>query len=139
LSTEFNGTAITTLINDRKPFVVENSVQQDGNGGYVVNTTETQAYSYMSGLPAGANLLDASFLKLREAAITYSFPKASIGAFNGITVGLFGRNLKYWVAKENTFADPEVGGVGGASDAAGVETTTTPTARSFGAEVRLNF
>jgi hypothetical protein len=139
LSTEFNGTAQTTIINNRQPYVVENSVQEDGSGGYVVNTTETNAYSYFRGSPASINLLDASYLKLREVAISYNIPTAKMGAFRGITVGIFGKNLKYWVAKENTFADPEVGGVGGASDAVGVETTTTPTSRSFGAELRLNF
>lgn len=135
LNTEFNGTASTTLLNDRQPFVVENSVTSDGNA----NTTETNAYSYFRGAPASSYLLDASYLKLRELAISYSLPSSKLGVFKGITIGLFAKNLKYWVAKENTFADPEVGGVGGASDAVGVETTTTPTSRSFGAELRLNF
>ncbi len=139
LSTEFNGTAQTTVIYDRQPFVVENSVQEDGSGGYVVNTTETNAYSYFRGAPAGINLLDASYLKLRELAVSYNIPTTKMGVFKGITVGVFAKNLKYWVAKENTFADPEVGGVGGASDAVGIETTTTPTSKSFGAELRLNF
>jgi hypothetical protein len=78
-------------------------------------------------------------LKLREVAVSYAIPTKKLGVFRGITIGLFAKNLKYWVAEENTFADPEVGGVGGASDAVGIETTTTPTSKSFGAEVRLNF
>ncbi|HOY04436.1 MAG TPA: SusC/RagA family TonB-linked outer membrane protein [Saprospiraceae bacterium] len=139
LSTENNGTAITTLLNDRQPFVVENSVKEDGVGGFVANTTETDAYHFYRGAPAGNYLLDASYLKLREVAISYNIPTGKMGAFKGITVGLFAKNLKYWVAKENTFADPEVGGVGAASDAVGIETTTTPTSKSFGAELRLNF
>ncbi len=72
-------------------------------------------------------------------AISYTIPTGKMGVFRGITIGVFGKNLKYWVAKENTFADPEVGGVGAASDAVGLETTTTPTSKSFGAELRLNF
>ncbi len=139
VSTEFNGTALTTLIADRKPFVVANSVQADGNGGFTPNTTETNAYAFLRNQPAGNYLIDASFLKLREIAVSYTIPTGKMGAFKSITVGVFGKNLKYWVAKENTFADPELGGVGGASDAVGVETTTTPTSRSFGAELRLNF
>ncbi|MFN0036626.1 MAG: SusC/RagA family TonB-linked outer membrane protein [Saprospiraceae bacterium] len=135
LSTEFNGTAISTLLNNRESFIVENSAIEGGNP----NTTETQAYAYFRSLPASANLLDASYLKLRELAIAYSLPVSRLGAFKGITIGVFAKNLKYWVAKENTFADPEVGGVGGASDAVGIETTTTPTSRSFGAEIKLNF
>ncbi|MEO6037096.1 MAG: SusC/RagA family TonB-linked outer membrane protein, partial [Saprospiraceae bacterium] len=139
LSTEFNGTALTTLFHDRQPFVVENSVVADGTGGFVTNTKQTTAYSYFRGSPASANLLDASYLKLRELAVSYTWQGSNTGFFRGITVGLFAKNLKYWVAKENTFADPEVGGVGGASDAVGIETTTTPSSKSFGAEVRLNF
>ena len=135
LSTEFNGTALTTLLEDRQDFVVPNSVQADGT----TNTTPTDAYHYFRSLPAGANLLDASYLKLREVAISYSFPNSKLGPINGLTIGVFGKNLKYWVAKENTFADPEVGGVGGASDAIGIETTTTPSARSIGVDLRLNF
>lgn len=135
VSTEFNGTASTTLLNDRQPFVVENSVNADGTA----NTTETQAYSYFKAAPASTFLLDASYLKLRELAISYELPSSKLGVFKGITVGLFAKNLKYWVAKENTFADPEVGGVGANSDAFGIETTTTPTSRSFGAEIKLNF
>jgi len=139
VSTEFNGTASTTIINDRMPFVVENSVVEDGAGGYTTNTTQTNAYSYLKASPAGAYLLDASYLKLRELAVSYSFPTTKIGVFKGITLGVFAKNLKYWVAKENTFADPEVGGVGGASDAVGIETTTTPTSKSYGVEARLKF
>lgn len=139
LSTEFNGTALTTDFYDRQPFVVENSVVADGSGGFTTNTKQTNAYSYFRGSPASANLLDASYLKLRELAVSYTLPGSTAAFFKGITVGLFAKNLKYWVAKENTFADPEVGGVGGASDAVGIETTTTPSQKSFGAEVRLNF
>ncbi len=139
LSTQNNGTALTTLLNDRQPFIVENSVVQDGSGGYSPNTRETSAYNYFRGAPAGSYLLDASYLKLREVAISYNIPTANLGAFKGITIGVFAKNLKYWVAKENTFADPEVSGVGGASDAVGIETTTTPTSKSYGAEIRLNF
>ncbi len=139
LSTENNGTALTTLIGDREDFVVENSVVADGSGGFTTNTTVTNSYAYFRGQPAGSYLLDASYLKLREVAVSYSIPTAKMGAFKSITIGVFAKNLKYWVAKENTFADPEVGGVGAASDAVGIETTTTPTSKSFGAELRLNF
>lgn len=135
VSTEFNGTASTTLIANREPFVVDNTVNADGTP----NTTATQAYSYFKAAPASSFLLDGSYLKLREVAISYTLPSSKLGVFKGITVGLFAKNLKYWVAKENTFADPEVGGVGGNSDANGIETTTTPTSRSFGAEIKLNF
>ncbi len=140
ISTEFNGTAITTLLNNRENFVVPNSVVEEG-GAYKTNTTETTVYAYYRGLPAGAYLLDASFLKLREISLSYALPKRLYegAGFSNISVGIFAKNLKYWVAEENKFADPEVGGVGASSDAVGIETTTTPSARSFGAELKFTF
>jgi hypothetical protein len=139
LSTEFNGTAMTTLLNNRESFIVPNSVVKV-DGSYEKNTTETSAYNYLHDAPASTFLLDASYLKLRELSLSYSFPNrllAKTPFSAGSSINLFARNLKYWVADENTFADPEVGGVGGASDAVGIETSTTPTARSFGVELRL--
>ncbi|MBK8955885.1 MAG: SusC/RagA family TonB-linked outer membrane protein [Saprospiraceae bacterium] len=136
LSTEFNGTALTTLLNDRQPFVVENSVNANGDA----NTKQTTAYSYFRGLPASAYLLDASYLKFRELSLFYDFPSfKGKNGFSSISLGVFAKNIKFWLAEENTFADPEVGGVGGASDAIGIETTTTPPSRSFGVELRVKF
>ncbi|MCC6583048.1 MAG: SusC/RagA family TonB-linked outer membrane protein, partial [Chitinophagales bacterium] len=143
LSTEFNGTAYTTLLNNRQDFVVPNSVQETspGSGEYVENTTPVTVYNYFKNAPASTMLLDATFIKLREATLSYSLPSKLFQnlPISGISVGIFGKNLKTWTAKENTFADPEVSGVGGASNAQGLETSTTPTSRSVGIEFKLNF
>jgi TonB-linked SusC/RagA family outer membrane protein len=135
VSTEFNGTAVTTLLNDRRDFVIENSVNADGSA----NTTTTDAYHYFGSLPAAAYLLDGSYLKLRELSVRYSVPVPANSAFKSLSVGVFAKNAMFWVAKENTFADPEVGGVGGSSDAVGIESTTTPPSKSYGVELRVNF
>ncbi len=142
LSTEFNGTASTTAMNNRDNFVIPNSVVDDGSGNFVKNNKDISVYQYLArSLPASAYLVDASFLKLREVSLNYSFPgkMLSHSPFASASLGLFAKNLKYWVAKENTFADPEVSGVGGASDAVGIESSTTPTQRSFGVELKLTF
>ncbi|MBK8245238.1 MAG: SusC/RagA family TonB-linked outer membrane protein [Saprospiraceae bacterium] len=137
VSSQFNGTASTTLLKDRKAFILENSVDAEGKE----NKLETNAYSYFRGAPASSFLVDASYLKFREMAISYTLPKKSLGrvGVSDVTISIYGKNLKFWLPAENTFADPEVGGVGGASDAVGIETTTTPSQRSFGAELRLKF
>jgi TonB-linked SusC/RagA family outer membrane protein len=135
LSTEFNGTAITTLLKDRQPFVLDNSVTENGDA----NTTQTTAYAYFRGLPASAYLLDASYLKFRELSLFYTLPKSIGPLLSGASIGVFAKNIKFWVAEENTFADPEVGGVGASSDAIGIETTTTPPSTSYGIELRLKF
>ena len=135
VSTEFNGTAATTTINDRQPYVIPNSVTANGEK----NTKETAAYNYFKATPASAYLLDASYLKLRELTVSYSLPSKIISGtpISNVSLGLFAKNLFYWLPKENTFADPEVSGVGGNSDAQGVETSTTPSFRSFGVELKF--
>jgi TonB-linked SusC/RagA family outer membrane protein len=140
LSTEFNGTASTTAMNNRENFIIPNSVTDDGSGHYVANTKAISVYNYLAkALPSSAYLIDASYLKLREVSIGYTLSGKMLNhtPFSNANVSLFGKNLKYWVAKENTFADPEVSGVGGASDAVGIETSVTPTQRSFGLELKL--
>lgn len=140
VSTEFNGTAETTLLNNREQFVIPNSVVEV-NGEFVENTKATSAYNYFKAEPASNFLLDASYLKLREVSLHYNIPSRLIenSAFSGVSVGIFGKNLKYWLPEENKFADPEVSGVGAASDAQGIETSTTPTQRSFGIDLKVTF
>jgi hypothetical protein len=52
---------------------------------------------------------DASYIKLREAAINYAFPKSFVDRlkyFKGIDIALSGRNL--WIIdKDLPYADPE--------------------------------
>jgi hypothetical protein len=45
--TEFNGTALTTLIGDRKPFVIPNSVVENSDGTFSPNTKEILANAYL--------------------------------------------------------------------------------------------
>jgi hypothetical protein len=142
LSTEFNGTASTTTLHNRENFVLENSVVETspGSGVYKTNTTTTNAYQYLGKtLPASGYLIDASYIKLREVSLFYALPSNFIKhtPFATLGFGLFAKNLKYWLPKENTFADPEVGGVGANSNAQGIETSTTPSSRSFGVELKL--
>ena len=141
LSTEFNGTAMTTIVDDRKDFIVPNSVIETSTGVFEENTKEISRYDYLQNAPASTILVNASFLKLREAGISYSLPIKSLGKspISEISFGVYGRNLKTWLAKENKFADPEVSGVGGNSNAQGLETSTTPTSRSFGFDFKIVF
>lgn len=152
LSTEFNGTASTTLLHNRENFVITNSlapvvdadgnivVDANGNTTYQTNAISTQAYGYFKDLPASAYLVDGSYLKLRELTLDYNIPVKKINlGLESVSIGVFAKNLKYWLPKENTFADPEVGGVGANGDAFGTETSTTPSAKSFGIQLKAVF
>ena len=54
----------------------ERFVMQDANGNWVTNTIKTDAYSWFKNDVAEYYTFDGSFLKLREAYISYTFPKA---------------------------------------------------------------
>ncbi|SMD33007.1 TonB-linked outer membrane protein, SusC/RagA family [Reichenbachiella faecimaris] len=148
--TEFNGTSVHTSVFGREAFVYPNSVIEntdvDGNGlgTYTANNIEiTEQNLYTAYDPASSTyLIDASYLKLREVGLSYDLPKSLIGKtpFRSVRIAVFGKNLKMWLPDENTFSDPEINGPGaGTSNAQGIETSQTPTARSMGVRMSLTF
>jgi TonB-linked SusC/RagA family outer membrane protein len=138
---EFNGTALTTLIGDREYFVVENSVMENADGTYSPNTTPVAPYDYIRNLPFSDHLIDASYVKLREIGLKYQLPKNVLSKtpFKNATVGVYAKNVKFWLPDENTFADPEVTGPALTGNATGIETTQVPPSRSYGVTLSLIF
>ena len=137
--TEFNGTALTTTIGNRKPFVIPNSVVENDDGTFSPNTKEILANSYLDDGNNSKHILDASFVKLREVTLGYDLPKSltdKIG-MQAVSVRFFAKNLKFWLPDENTFGDPEVNGPGGPSNIQNVESSQTPPSRSYGINVNL--
>jgi TonB-linked SusC/RagA family outer membrane protein len=137
--TEFNGTASTTTIADRVPFVIPNSVVENPDGSFSTNEETVDAYSYFNDQNASGFLLDGSFVKLREVTLGYDLPKtvASRLRLTGLRVNFFAKNPKFWLAKENTFADPEVNGPAGPTNAQGIESTQTPPQKSYGVNLNI--
>ena len=126
---------------DRMNTVYPNSVYIE-NGVSVVNTTATynkQDY-YTSSVAPGANVIDASYVKLRSASIAYQFSKDQLRRtpFGALTVGLYGNNLFLWTAKENKYADPEINS-SGASNAQGFDFTAQPSVRNYGINLKVSF
>ena len=143
---EFNGTTTSSVIDGaREDFIVEGSVNaiEDEDGGitYVENTTPVTVYDFITNQPGGNDLVDASYIKLRELGVSYSLPNKLFknSPLTSVSVGFVAKNLKYWLADENAYADPEVNGVDGTGNAVGVESHATPTARSYGFKVGLKF
>jgi len=84
-------------------------------------------------------MYDASFLKLREVRLGYTFPKrlaAKIGA-QRVAISLVGRNLLLWT--ENPHFDPEVFSFNSNTIVPGVEDMATPSARSYGVNLNVTF
>ena len=145
----FVGADSKTTYNDRHPFIVPNSVQKLADGTFVENTTPiTEAnmddfyYTTSNKADGYANrILDKSFLKLREATLSYSLPKFIAGKVGAqkASVSVFGRNLLTWLAKDNNTIDPEVSNYGNDLSSEFGEFRTAPPVRFFGASLKVSF
>jgi hypothetical protein len=83
---------------------------------------------------------DGSYVKLREASITYSLPVASLGlakAFKAIDLSLIGRNL-WMIDKKMKYSDPE-DGLSSGNSMNGYQSGAYPMVRSYGFNVKLTF
>ncbi len=114
-------------------------VTQDGKANTIrTSNSDYGAYGYSIN-PDAAFVYDASYVKLREAVLTYSLPAKTISRitpFKGIDFSLIGRNL--WIIHKNLpYSDPEEGFSSG--NLQGFQTGAYPAVRSFAFNVKLNF
>jgi len=114
-----------------------------GPDGVTKNTVKLNAQQYWGSLYVfgigETYVFDASWVRLREMALSYKLP-ASIfknSIFGGVEFGVFGRNLVL-KAKNFPHLDPE-NNVLGVSNAQGFEFNGAPSTRNVGFLVRANF
>lgn len=94
-------------------------------------------YGYTNDANAG-HVYDASFVKLREVNLTYSFGQKIIDStpLTNASISLIGRNL--WIIhKEIPYSDPEAGLSSG--NVQGYQSGAYPGLREVGASLKLNF
>lgn len=113
------------------------------NGSIVRTRNANNYYSYQpngyNNAPNSEFVYDASYVKLREASISYTLPKTILSGttIKDVTLSLVGRNL--WIIHKNTpFVDPEAG-VGGGLRSRGNSIGILPTTRDFGFNVTVKF
>jgi TonB-linked SusC/RagA family outer membrane protein len=104
-------------------------------------------FSSYNNLADRSYVYDASYIKLREVALTYSVPRKTIQNLNfikGIDLSLTGRNL--WIIHKNEpYADPEQGyaslgsGTGVQNASQGFQVGVYPSVRTFGFNLKLKF
>ena len=148
------GNAWQTQYNDRRPFVIPNSVVQtgtdaDGHPIYAENTTpidmnKMNAYWYhTNNKPHNyeVTVLPKDFLKLRDVTVSYRLPAAVADKISAqsITLSVVARNFLIWVPKENTFIDPEISNLGNDLIGEFGEMAGAPTQKAFGAAIKINF
>ena len=118
----------------------------DANG--VKNTVQisaTQAY-YQNGLAGTGvtetSIYDATFIKLREASLSYRLPSKLLSKtpFGDLTFSLSGTNLWYFAPNFPKYVhyDPEASATG-VGNGRGYEALTGPSARRYGASIRVSF
>lgn len=151
---QFTGNGVVTTYNGRRPFIIPNSVVDNGDGTYSENTTPIyqvngsyQDYfdTYGSGLASEKYLLDRSFVKLRNISLTWNVPKKWVRAMSlsGLSVSVFCNNVFTWTASDNRYIDPEVTTVSQSSwgDLATQfgELYSNPSCRIFGCNLSVKF
>lgn len=143
--TRFTGNSITTTYNDREPFVVPGSVIKNPDGTYSPNTTpidvEHMDDYYRADANARYNVIDRSFVKLREVVLSYSLPSKLIQGtpLQSLSFSVIGRNLFLWTPRSNQYIDPEASTFG--NDLAGQfgEFSANPSTRSYGVSLKASF
>lgn len=122
------------------------NVGSEENPVYEPNTTPISAESYYRSFydrnHEENNIYDASYLKLREVALTYRLGQAQLEqtflrGLGSLSISLIGRNLYAW--SEIPHFDPEQFAIQGQNLVSGVEDMTYPSARSFGINLGIEF
>ena len=107
------------------------------------NAVRTPMDNYTNALgsvkaPQAYFIFDASYIKLRELAISYNIPVKTLAKakITGAQISLIGSNM--WIIHKNLpFADPEAGASSG--NLQGGQTGVLPTTRDMGINLKLNF
>jgi hypothetical protein len=110
-------------------------VNREGNFGPASNPINAATYySTLAGNVSRLFVQDASFIKFRQIAISYSLPaKVFHNVIQGATISLVGRNL-FYLMKRTDNIDPEAAFT---ANAQGLELAGVPPSKTYG--VNLNF
>ncbi|OOQ57216.1 SusC/RagA family TonB-linked outer membrane protein [Mucilaginibacter pedocola] len=133
----FRGLNKMTLVG-REGGVVGQGVTETGTPN-TVNVPAQDYYQAVARNISAVNVLDGSFIKLRQVTLGYSLPKTTLAntPFNSITVSLVGRNL-WTIMKRSDNIDPESNFAPGINYA-GIEGTSVPAVRTYGLNVNFKF
>jgi TonB-linked SusC/RagA family outer membrane protein len=152
--TYFTGTTRLTAYNDRRPFIIPNSVVQTGTDAqgkpvYAENTVaitpanmDNYWYHSVNQPFSWENIiLPKDFMKLRDVTLSYRLPASWANKIkaNNLVLTAIARNFILWVPGKNTFIDPEVTNLGNDLIGEFGEQGSSPTTVSYGLSLRVNF
>ncbi|MDR0939100.1 MAG: SusC/RagA family TonB-linked outer membrane protein [Mediterranea sp.] len=155
---QFTGNGVVTLYNDRRPFIIPNSVvvtstDEDGNPtAFAPNnspilsadgTYQDYFNLYGYGYGGAAYLLDKTFVKVRNITLAWELPKKWISrlSLSNVSVSAFVNNPFIWTKSDNYYVDPEASTTPGTTDltAAFGEMYSNPSSRVFGCNLSVKF
>ena len=145
-SLDFTGVSWYSAQSGRQPFVIPNSSYFDGskyvaNTDVVVKNGNNDFWASTWNNVGSTYINSADFWKIREASLTYTFPKSILGKITFIkqlSVSVVGRNLLTFKAKDNVWTDPEFANTTG-NTVGTTDINQNPTTRTFGANVNITF
>ena len=124
--------------------VIGDGVVQNADGSFSANTVKLSAREWHTSYTLGRRLIegaiyDASFVKLREARIGYTFPNRIWGktSLRDLNLSVVGRNLALWTKVPHI--DPETSSTSGGTVIPGVESVALPSTRSWGINLNCRF
>src|SRR5690606_9430922 len=119
------GKLTSTYYGREDGFIVGEGVVQNADGSYSPNTTQALTPDWYARYYRRANIesnsFDASWLKLREVSLAYSFPKSLIKntGLSSVQLSVFGRDLA--TISDFPIYDPETAALNGNSLLPGIE------------------
>lgn len=127
------------------PGVIQTGTDGDGNPIYSENTTQINASEYFFGnyfFSDEAFIFDGTTIRLREVSLSYQLPKGimKVTPFKNASVTLSGSNLWFRAVNFPKYVnfDTDVLSLG-VGNGLGFDFLTGPSARRFGATLRLTF
>ena len=144
----WTGSAVESTMNLRRPFIVPNSVIDNGDGTYSENTTPVTAntfhnfYGDYGAFESDAyNIIDRSYLKLREVALSYMVPNKIVSKYKikDLRFTLVASNILLWTPADNTYVDPETTTFGNDLGARFGEFGANPTNQNYTFGLSLKF
>jgi TonB-linked SusC/RagA family outer membrane protein len=144
----FTGNGIETTYNDRNPFIIPNSVIDNGDGTYSENTTPISFESITDFYNPGPNpgieqthVIDKTFVRLRDVSLTYNFSSKFLKGTGlaSTSLSVYGKNLAMWTPDENPYIDPELSTFGTGLGSEQGEFGANPSQRSYGVNLKLTF
>ena len=137
------GVTKDTQFDRSAPYILP-GVDANGNPNKI-QISATQAYygnSITNGAADEGAVFDATCIRLREASLYYTLPPKMLSKtfLGSVSIGVSGTNLWYYAPNFPKYVhfDPEADGLG-VGNGRGMEFLTGPSARRYGASIRVSF